>query len=397
MEVIKLNKKLLKVFGMCLNDENATQRERTISKIINWMMLSISLCTIGVSIEYIVSHFSDTESVLFAVMQVSANTASGGGYWTFYNNKYKVSKFLNQIENLVKLRICQNHESRVLYEKAEVKSTFVAKWPLIVFIVNYDFVLIFATTYTVIFEMIPGRSDPATWYSMYKLSYPFDVHTLHGYFGYLIMVIIALHTYAILITSQVAFFLGSSFYLDAFTENFDKLMRQLNQIEQKPKQSINTVKERLFDGVKFNIQIIELFHQLSSIVTGIIFFQLLCGAVFCSTSIYQLDLASKHINPDFFILIFASTVSIATTLPYCYYSAHISLRLQSIGDSAYHTFIWYEFPCHIQRDLPLIIQNSERPKFFSGYGFINCSLETFKKILNTAGSYYIMFKTVMKR
>lgn len=63
----------------------------------------------------------------------------------------------------------ENPESKVLYTEAEQKSTFVAKWPLIIFITNYDFVLIFATAYTIIFEMIPARSDPATWYAMYKI------------------------------------------------------------------------------------------------------------------------------------------------------------------------------------------------------------------------------------
>lgn len=77
MEVIILNKKILKIFGMCLDDENASSKERTISKCVNWTMLWISICTIGVSLEYVISHFSDTESILFAVMQIAANTASG--------------------------------------------------------------------------------------------------------------------------------------------------------------------------------------------------------------------------------------------------------------------------------------------------------------------------------
>lgn len=106
MEVLKLNKKLLRIFGMCLNHENVSAKDRLISKYINWTMLWISLCTIAVSVEYIVSHFSDTESILFAVMQVSANTASGGGYWTFYNKKYQVWNFLDRLGNLVKIRMC---------------------------------------------------------------------------------------------------------------------------------------------------------------------------------------------------------------------------------------------------------------------------------------------------
>ena len=40
---------------------------------------------------------------------------------------------------------------------------------------NYDFVLVFATTYTVIFEMIPAKSDPATWYAMYKMRWDIEV------------------------------------------------------------------------------------------------------------------------------------------------------------------------------------------------------------------------------
>ena len=71
------------------------------------------------------------------------------------------------------------------------------------------------------------------------------------------MVIVALHTYAILITSQAAFFLGSSFYLDAFTEDFNQTMHRLNQIEEKTKKFGNTVQSHLFEAVKFNIQIIE--------------------------------------------------------------------------------------------------------------------------------------------
>lgn len=150
-----------------------------------------------------------------------------------------------------------NPDSSVLYSRAEKKSKIVAKWPLIVFIMDYDFVLVFATTYTIIFEMIPARSDPATWYAMYKMSYPFDVHSLHGYFGYLIMVIISLHTYAILITSQAGFFLGSCFYLDAFTQDIDQLMQQLNSLDRADMQSIENIQKRIADAVKFDIQIIE--------------------------------------------------------------------------------------------------------------------------------------------
>lgn len=79
------------------------------------------------------------------------------------------------------------------------------------------------------------------------------------------MVIIALHTYAVLITTQAGFFLGASFYLDAFTKDFDQQMRQLNQFKQRDEQSINAIQIRIFNAVKFNIQIIELVLFFSQI------------------------------------------------------------------------------------------------------------------------------------
>lgn len=105
MQIIALNKKFLKIFGMCLNEDTATNKERAISTCVNWLMFAISVCTIIVSVEYIYSHFADTENILFAGMQVAANTATGGGYWTFYRKKYKVFKLIEDIAKLVKSRM----------------------------------------------------------------------------------------------------------------------------------------------------------------------------------------------------------------------------------------------------------------------------------------------------
>lgn len=70
MEVFQFNQEMLQRFGMCLDGERVTRVEQVVSKIVNWLMVWIAVLTILVSIEYIVSHFDDTESILFAVMQV---------------------------------------------------------------------------------------------------------------------------------------------------------------------------------------------------------------------------------------------------------------------------------------------------------------------------------------
>lgn len=72
------------------------------------------------------------------------------------------------------------------------------------------------------------------------------------------MVIVALHTYAILITSQASYFLSSCFYLESFCEDFDQSMLQLNElIEENGVRLTRLLRERLSHSVQFNIQITE--------------------------------------------------------------------------------------------------------------------------------------------
>lgn len=57
------------------------------------------------------------------------------------------------------------------YSKAERRSLLATKWPLLIYLAYLTFVIIGATIYTIIFEMIPGRSEPATWYLLLKMWY----------------------------------------------------------------------------------------------------------------------------------------------------------------------------------------------------------------------------------
>lgn len=44
---------------------------------------------------------------------------------------------------------------------------------------------------------------------------------------------------------------------------------------------------------------------------------------------------------------------------------------------------WYLFSIEIQRMLVIIMSNSQRPAILTGYGNIQCTRETFKKVLET--------------
>lgn len=71
------------------------------------------------------------------------------------------------------------------------------------------------------------------------------------------MVIIALHNYALLVTSQASFFLTSCYYLEAYCNDFDLMMAKLShQINRhSDAESEQILKKRLSDAIKFHTQI----------------------------------------------------------------------------------------------------------------------------------------------
>lgn len=82
---------------------------------------------------------------------------------------------------------------------------------------------------------------------------------------------------------------------------------------------------------------------------------------------------------DFVPMVVASVTSIITFLPYCYFSTHVSLLLQHVGGCAYDS-MWYEMDVKLAKYNWFIIASSDRPKYFTGLGMFDCSLEMFLKV-----------------
>lgn len=60
----------------------------------------------------------------------------------------------------------------------------------------------------------------------------------------------------------------------------------------------------------------------------------------------------------------------------CSYASNVSAKLSSVSDIVYNSF-WYKYPAELQKLLPLLTQRSQTPYIITGYGIINCSLDTF--------------------
>lgn len=83
------------------------------------------------------------------------------------------------------------------------------------------------------------------------------------------------------------------------------------------------------------------------------------------------------------VLIAFHTVCTACSLfwpcMYCHFSTQTSFRIASIGDIAYGAN-WYGYPPEVQKYLVMIIARSQEPIFFSGFGFIFCTMEVLLKV-----------------
>ena len=99
--------------------------------------------------------------------------------------------------------------------------------------------------------------------------------------------------------------------------------------------------------------------------------------------IFQLPNSNQGISQfdlNFFNSLFAAVVCVSASLPFCYLSTSASENLKSVDKFVYNS-LWYTFPAAYQRYITLLLVPSVHVRELSGYGFINCSLETFKKVL----------------
>lgn len=62
------------------------------------------------------------------------------------------------------------------------------------------------------------------------------------------------------------------------------------------------------------------------------------------------------------------------------FSTKISFEMVRIGDIVYDTN-WHLFPNSMKIYVLLLIQNTEKPKYWTGYQFIYSNLETLKKVI----------------
>lgn len=102
--VLQLSRKMMAFIGIRL-DPSASGLEYFYSSAVNWVIYIIFIYTVYFSFQFIVANLEQTESILYAGMQVSANCPLACSYWSLSRAKFKINEFLNELEDLVNERM----------------------------------------------------------------------------------------------------------------------------------------------------------------------------------------------------------------------------------------------------------------------------------------------------
>lgn len=89
----------------------------------------------------------------------------------------------------------------------------------------------------------------------------------------------------------------------------------------------------------------------------------------------------EHVNLNIVIVISGIVVSASNLFLYCYFGKMATESFEHIADALYECN-WQKLPIELQKYFIIMMSNSQRSIYYSGYGIAVLNLETFTKVSN---------------
>lgn len=99
-------------------------------------------------------------------------------------------------------------------------------------------------------------------------------------------------------------------------------------------------------------------------------------------SVFQMDVAIKHPNLNFYMILMSLLVSGANLYLYCYYGDRSTRNFDQMAHVIFQSN-WNERPVEIQKFFKMMIANAQRPLFYHGLYIFHLNLETYLKLLKS--------------
>lgn len=121
------------------------------------------------------------------------------------------------------------------------------------------------------------------------------------------------------------------------------------------------------------------FWETSNIYSLILLTQLICIVLHMTCSVFQMDMAIKHPDLNFYMVLMALLVSGANLYFYCYYGNRSTDDYAQMANILFESN-WNELPVEYQKFVKMMIANAQRPFFYHGLHIFHLNLETYLKV-----------------
>lgn len=198
MQSLSLIKRILQILGLCPKDSNNSNYGRFMNSAIIILFVVFLLITV----EYILSHIDDINVAIYALMQFVSFSTAWTCYMSFANQKHLTFKFLINLQKIVDdyskylfsssqkfwlktihilyvapivfyyffFRLIESeHGHYGFYEESEKKSHQITKWPLIIFLAQFNGVMLLSIINIIISSLLDGEMHPEQWYLFHKM------------------------------------------------------------------------------------------------------------------------------------------------------------------------------------------------------------------------------------
>ncbi|XP_055307137.1 uncharacterized protein LOC129571372 [Sitodiplosis mosellana] len=226
---------------------------------------------------------------------------------------------------------------------------------------------------------------------------PFDQKSVPGFLSGILVELIAGWKFSAVLCSINTFYIGVCWYVEACINDLQSIFDEIdafltaNDGDENNDNGLTkfTLRRSLLEAVDFHKRILSLIENFASLVDGVIFLTFSGGTVWLSTSMAQfMDINIKLFQPavsNFLILVWLFV--------YCFYGNLITWKCLQVADFAYHSK-FYNYPNDLKIFTLLMMERSQRPFYITGYKITKCSLESYTRFLNTALSFYMLFRNL---
>ncbi|XP_055323103.1 uncharacterized protein LOC129578467 [Sitodiplosis mosellana] len=354
------------------------------------VLTAMTVCVFQPCIRYFLRHLSNLVEATGVGLMVSIGFFATVSLISFSLQQTQVHDTLLRFQSSVK-KYASNSQSRIIFANAERQSDWYTK-RITSSLLGFVCTMILTASITISTVLSAKGIGPEGWMVPYKAIFTIEQSTFGRYCIILALEMVGGFSILTCVTSIASFFVSMCIYLIAFVRSYEILLASINQM------ALQTYVNRIdFTGkftqlIELHVEIYVMAEKLIKLVRAVILSTLYGSVIFFATSIFQCEmLGYEKLNAEFFVSISGLWMSVVGMYVYSYFATKTTSEIQAIGEKMYETQ-WHRYPSEFRMFVQLTISRSHRPLHFHGFGLINCDMVTFSKLVNSAVSYYLMFR-----